>query len=386
MRARNNRLWRDERGMSFVYVGMGFMGFLAASTLAIDVGMFMTGRSQAQNSADAGALAGATALLQNSFDDRSPGGPAVQSAINTSLANKVIAGDVSVQPPDVTFPNDPSGQPTRVRVQVYRTAQRGNAIPTLMGSLFGVQTVNITAVATAEASPANAETCVLPFTIPDKWTENQTGPWDPNDTFDMYDKKGKLLDPPDKYVPPGEDGYTGYNAMTDKGTELVLKANNSSNVTASWYNPWDLPGSVGASDYRDNIDGCNPAVIPMPFDAVPETGNMVGPTSQGMQDLIDKDPTASWDFSTNSVHHSTEYPTHSPREVVIPVYDPVVFADGQQHGKGIQLHFVNFIGFFIEPMKGGQVYGRITPAIGVFDRNAGPAPKGAFPKVIRLVQ
>jgi Flp pilus assembly protein TadG len=39
---------------------MGFMAFFAASTLAIDVGMFMTARSQAQNAADAGALAGAT--------------------------------------------------------------------------------------------------------------------------------------------------------------------------------------------------------------------------------------------------------------------------------------------------------------------------------------
>ena len=52
--------------MSFVYVGMGFMAFLSATTLAIDVGMFMTARSQAQNSADAGALAGAVALVQPS--------------------------------------------------------------------------------------------------------------------------------------------------------------------------------------------------------------------------------------------------------------------------------------------------------------------------------
>ena len=38
------------------------MAFVAASMLAIDVGMLMTARSQAQNAADAGALAGATAL------------------------------------------------------------------------------------------------------------------------------------------------------------------------------------------------------------------------------------------------------------------------------------------------------------------------------------
>ena len=77
MQGRIHHLYRDEQGMSFVYVGMGFMGFLAASTLAIDVGMFMTARAQTQNAADAGALAGAVALVQNSYSDRSASGPAV---------------------------------------------------------------------------------------------------------------------------------------------------------------------------------------------------------------------------------------------------------------------------------------------------------------------
>ena len=47
------RLRHDERGMSFVFVGAGFFAFLAATTLAIDVGMFMTARSQSQTAADA---------------------------------------------------------------------------------------------------------------------------------------------------------------------------------------------------------------------------------------------------------------------------------------------------------------------------------------------
>ncbi len=74
------RLRHNEQGMSLVFVGLGFMAFLAATTLAIDVGMFMTARSQAQNSADAGALAGATALVKDNYDDRTADGPAVQNA------------------------------------------------------------------------------------------------------------------------------------------------------------------------------------------------------------------------------------------------------------------------------------------------------------------
>ena len=52
------RLRDDERGMMFVFVGLGFLAFLAATMLAVDVGMLMTARAQAQNSADAGALGG----------------------------------------------------------------------------------------------------------------------------------------------------------------------------------------------------------------------------------------------------------------------------------------------------------------------------------------
>ena len=68
---RLQRLQRDESGMTYVFIGMGFMAFLSASMLAIDVGMLMTARSQAQNSADAGALAGATALAFDDYNDRS---------------------------------------------------------------------------------------------------------------------------------------------------------------------------------------------------------------------------------------------------------------------------------------------------------------------------
>jgi Flp pilus assembly protein TadG len=97
------RLRRDESGMSYVFVGFSMMAFISASMLAIDVGMLMTARSQAQNAADAGALAGATALIYDNWDDRSPTGPAVTNAVNASLQNKVMSGNVSVGPADVEF-------------------------------------------------------------------------------------------------------------------------------------------------------------------------------------------------------------------------------------------------------------------------------------------
>src|SRR5688572_31734002 len=102
--------------MSVIYVGAGFVAFFTATTLAIDVGMLMTARSQAQNAADAGALSGAIALAVDDFDNRGAGGPAVLSAVNASLENAVLGDAVVVEPGDVTFPAAPSGQFDRVRV------------------------------------------------------------------------------------------------------------------------------------------------------------------------------------------------------------------------------------------------------------------------------
>src|SRR5215213_3406713 len=143
VKARLRHLRSDESGMALVYLAIGFMTFMAASTLAVDVGMFMTARSQAQNSADAGALAGAVALAKNSWTDRTATGPAVQGAISTAKKNVVIGGSPSVLSSDVTFPNDPAGNPTRVQVKVYRTAARSTALPTLIGPLLGVTSVDI---------------------------------------------------------------------------------------------------------------------------------------------------------------------------------------------------------------------------------------------------
>src|SRR5688572_18628200 len=187
---RLQRLTQDESGMSYVFVGFGFMALLSASILAIDVGMLMTARSQAQNSADAGALAGATALFYDNFDDRSAGGPAVTNAINASTSNQVISRNVSVTPADVTFPLDSFGEPNRVRVMVRRTAGRGNPVSTLIAQYFGVTQADIGAVATAEAAPSNAMTCVKPFAIPDRWREVHTPPFgDGDDEFQYMDRR-----------------------------------------------------------------------------------------------------------------------------------------------------------------------------------------------------
>jgi hypothetical protein len=114
-----------------------------------------------------------------------------------------------------------------------------------------------------------------------------------------------------------------------------------------------------------------------------EPGNMVGPTKQGMDDLIALDPDAYWD-PVNKKVVSTMHP--SPRVRAIPLFDPYYYADGKLNGRNASLKFVNYLGFFIERMQGNEVVGRITPIGGLRRGNGAPAPAAAFPRAIRLVQ
>src|SRR5207244_4809722 len=306
-----------DRGMTLIFVGLSMLAFMSATMLALDVGNLMVARTQAQASADSGALAGATALVFNDFNDRSDTGPAKRNAIAASTAsqNRVINVNVSVIPADVTFPAI-----DQVRVNVYRTTARGNPVATCLGPMVGISTVNVGAVATAQASPANAETCVKPFMIPDKWDERQTGPWDPSDTFEIVDNKNNPLPNPDVYVPADQPGYTGYDMNRDKGLELVIRAGTGNNIEPSSYFSWKMPGDVGGSFYRDNISGCNTSVAHWGDIMVQEPSNMVGRTSQGIDDLIANDPYAAWDMSCNCVQGGLG--GASPRIAPIPLYDP----------------------------------------------------------------
>jgi len=382
---RIQRLRRDQSGMSYVFVGLSMMAFLSASMLAIDVGMLMTARNQAQNSADAGALAGATALVYDNYNDRTATGPAVTNALNAARANRVMYGQVSVNPADVLFLNDPSGQNDRVKVTVYRQAARGNAVSTLIARFFGSPTADIGATATAEAAPSNAMTCVKPFTIPDKWIEKQTPAWDPDDSFDVVDKKGNPVANPDIYIGPDDPAnYTGYNAERDAGTVIILKADNGSKIAPSFYQAWDMPlYNSGGSDYRNNIANCNTSVMGYGDIITPEPGMMTGPTKQGMDDLIAKDPNAYWD-SANKKVVSSMHP--SPRVIAIPLFDPVFYDTGKRNGRTATLKFVNYLGFFVERMQGNDVVGEITPIGGLRNGGFGPANETAFPRAIRLVQ
>jgi len=375
---RLHHLRDSERGMSILYITAGFMAFFAATALAIDVGVQTTARAQVQNAADAGALAGAIALALDDWDDRSAGGPAVQAAVSAARKNDVIGAPVAVDESDVAFLAAPNGEANRVRVSVYRTTARGNPLSTFIMSVFGVATMDVAATATAHAAPANAMTCVRPFTIPDKWIENNVPP---NDTFDRYDNKGRVIDDADVYA-PGTTSYRPWEAP-DKGLRVTLRAGTGNNVAPSFYNSWMMPGGTGADFYEDNIKSCNQSMIETGQPMTQEPGNMVGPTSKGIDDLIAQDPTAYWDDDDLKVVSPLG---RSPRLFPIPLYDPDFFQSGKMTGRNATLKVAGWIGFFVEERRGNEIYGRIAPMLGVIEDNGGPAPVGAVPRAVQLIE
>jgi hypothetical protein len=361
---------------------------MALTAFVFDYGVLWASRRQAQNAADAGAMAGAIHMGYVDMDDQAG---ARQAAIDAVLQNWVWGQPPDIDPGDVTFPECPPGSPGAgtnacIRVDVFRNQERGNPLPTFFANVVGVDEQGVRATATAEVLFGNSADCVKPWAIADKWVElrNDTPPpgFSIDDSFERYAQnggnRGQLLTPADYYEPPDGGGPyapngTGYTRDSvglggaDYGTPLVLKTGNPHDqISPGWFQPVVLtPGENGGANYRDNIATCNDTVIGPGTVLSVEPGNMIGPTRQGMADLIAQDPGAVWNQSLNGglggvdggcVEAGTC--TRSPRHVAIPVYNPDVFNAGTPHGR-IDITVIKIIGFFMERMQGNDVIGRI---------------------------
>ena len=110
---------------------------------------------------------------------------------------------------------------------------------------------------------------------------------------------------------------------------------------------------------------------------------MVGPTAQGIDELIARDPNAYWDDVCNCV--KTEQ-GRTPRIFPIPLYDPDLYDQGKINGRNATLIMRNWVGFFVEDRVGNEVHGRITPILGTIDPDGAAAPDGVFPLAVQLVE
>ena len=146
----------DDRGAVLIHVALAVLALVAFLTIVADFGLMWTARRQAQNSADAGAIAGATGLGYDDPTDYSNTGAAKQNAYLATQTNEVWG-----QPPfvnissHITFPLTPlpdcdpdgDGFSQCVRVEVHRDLDNFNALPMLFGHLLGLTNQNTRASA-----------------------------------------------------------------------------------------------------------------------------------------------------------------------------------------------------------------------------------------------
>jgi hypothetical protein len=391
------------------------MVFIGVTAFVVDYGVMWVGRGQAQNAADAGALAGAVAMAfdANGWTDRTETGPARAAALRMAQTNVIWSQAPSVNvATDVFFtgnpaamcPADANGRTPCIRVDVYRNQARGNPLPAIFGLAVGLVNQGVRATATARVAIADASDCLKPFAIPDKWADNHDSPqdnmWTLDDTFETGNQQGQTWTPyadADVYTPPSASGPgTGFTVNDHLGTMITLKAGGpQTSIAPGVYFPVRLPtysgASQGGSDYEQNIAQCNGIAIRIGTMLQSENGNMIGPTTHGIEDLIALDPNARWDSATKSVINScaqasSSCGTRSPRIVAIPLFDTALFESTKRQGLPV-FKVVNILGFFIDAMQGNDVVGYLTEMPGLSTGSA-PAldPRSSFLSSIQLIQ
>lgn len=353
---------KSERGAMIVMVAICLLALTLFSAVVLDYGVLWVARGQAQNAADAGALAAMTQTLINPTDV--PG--ATNAARALAHANPVwgeapVAANVDVTLP-ITCPAGTGGGASCVKVDVHRgDGTHTNTLPTFFAALAGIMSQGIVATATAQLAGANHADCLRPWFILDS------------------DKPG---------------GYT----TDDIGTEIIL----DSRVVTSGFGKIDV-GS-GENAVVDSVFQCAPGGGFTVGDTVAtQTGAAGVPTTKAVNDVIDWDPDATYDPETKTIVDScvpscscppyTACPNGnrmSPRVFVAPLCSPTGDAGCVSGGNGSthEITITKFLSFFIvsATAHGGDIVIDAILVGGAGDLVAGPSDPGGFLKTTRLVR
>jgi Flp pilus assembly protein TadG len=376
----------NERGASLVIVAVMILVLTAMSTLVLDYGMVWAGRRQAQNAADAGALAAATALAKD--DSTWPAiAPVVTGAGNgvaqlTKVMGATPGTEVLAQCPVWRVaPNNINC----VEVNVYRDGTHGSTtMPVFFGRLIGQTSQSIKATATAQVVAANTSGCMRPWFIPEPYTDvNKNG---------MYDA------PPDTITPYTVDPKPG-----DIGKAVVFHANS----TSSAYGQLDV-GS-GKDDVKNAIEHCVAGVTFSVGDTVKtEPGNGLGPEASGIDALLTWDSKATWDptkmevvggcapagtcYCAEKKGDPSDCPyggTQSPRIVQAAICSPVEIDCSGTGGKG-NITITNILSFFITGYTNSKgnldINAILIGSAGMLEAGPVPAPGNSFITVEMLIR
>ena len=370
----------NERGTTGVFVSLGMFVMLGMVALAVDLGKLVSARTESQRVSDSAALAGAAAFIGISDSD-----PTTQEqyarlwAKEFAAYNDVMGNSVTLRDPediDVLLAD------RKVRVRSLHRDDYGGAITTIFARVFGVDAVNVSSYAAAEASlgTANSISCLLPIVIPDGWENYGDVEWDPSEG-DIYHEP--YLDP--QFLQDGTPNFNpDYRGLTlgAIGTKLVIKPSQGGatdkfgRFQPGFWDVWLPKWASGTQEIRDRILGCPDGA---------DGGYVVGDhlwrepgnkqtLAQTFQDVLDMpeysgqywDGTAVRDANVTDALGTDAIVTGGLRYRNVPVMKPGSYT---HQGSGPHFEIAAFFGVFIESVDLGppgkrNVHAVIVPAIG----------------------
>lgn len=347
----------SERGTTLVHVAVALVTLMGMLAFAVDRGIVWVSRGQAQNAADAGALAGAVARAwDEASDPPASGGLAETAALSVAGANTVwgIAGSANV-----TW-RCPAGVAGRcARVEVYRNGDFNSAsLPVIFAPILGITQQGVRAMATAVVRYGNTVHCMRPFAIPDKWTDPDNQP--PGDEYNHWAAPGVEFPNPDTYGTPGAAWDADESdGSSDIGVPVTLEPASGYTIQANRFFTVGLPG-VSPGGYGSAIRGCASDPVSIGQLLPVDMGGMGSNVGDDVAALVNVDPTATFNIATKRIENSCVPGCGpiSPRLVPIIVFDVEEFQYKQMHGwtdcHGPCLRIVNILGLFVIPGGSGS--------------------------------
>ena len=325
-----------EEGFVLVTVACILVALLAFVALAVDVGVLYGARTSTQEVADAAALAGAFTFINN--PTASQPDTASNNALQVALNNSILGTAVTAA--NVTVNVDVTNQ--TVTVDVASTQN------TYFARVLGITTANVAAEGIGEAAKySTGASCVKPWFIPNG----------------IFGSGGICASCAANQVLISGGQVTAF-AKSQFGQEFTLKSQDPHNsIAPGEFYAIQLPGSVGANDYSNNIATCATPYLRCGNSYSVETGNMVGPTKQGVDALIGNPPTDTWvgigDYQTPNGLSDI-----SKNVVVAPIWDSCSVAGFCPSGKfpsgtQVNLQIIGFAVFFIEGFQGNNLQARL---------------------------
>jgi hypothetical protein len=364
------RTQNRERGISVPLVAGGLFMLIAMAALAVDIGVLYTARTSAQSAADAGALAGAFTFMNPS---NAQPDAATTAAVNTANANAVLGQDVTIGPDDVVV--DTINR--RVTVTVPRTG--ADAIPTYFARAIGTNEVDVIGRATAECSTVGTGSrCLKPIYVPNT-IMSELAPQAACDAGEVLFTNG---------------GNLTTFALSKVGQQRDIRPSNPQNaLTPSQF--YSLDFGAGANTYRCTLGQClsdceiNTEVVRCGESYPLKTGNMVGPTRQGVGDLTGPTPDEWVQVGQYRRDDGNIYDT-SNQLVVAPVWNNCVQNISPGYN-GQQVRVIGFVQLFIDGMQAQDVQAHFVSPIACSTGGQGQAGEtgantGPYGVPIRLVQ